>query len=53
MVKLSLKLLASKGGLIIFILIPCLAVLSYDVVKVAKKLGKKTSKKSNSTVVRR
>lgn len=47
------ELLASKGGLIIFILIPCLAVLSYDIVKIIKKACKKASKKSNSTVVRR
>lgn len=46
------ELLASKGGLIIFILIPCLAVLSYDIVKIIKRMGKKKSK-SNSTVVRR
>lgn len=46
------EILASKGGLIIFILIPCVAVLSYDIVKLIKKVGKK-SKKSNSTVVRR
>ena len=44
------EILASKGGLIIFIFIPCLAVLSYDVVKIIKRMGKK---KSNSTVVRR
>lgn len=47
------ELLASKGGLVIFILIPCLAVLSYDMVKMIKKVGKKASKKNNSTVVRR
>lgn len=46
------ELLASKGGLIICIFIPCLAVLSYDIVKIVKKIGKKKSK-SNSTVVRR
>lgn len=46
------ELLASKGGLIIFILIPCLAVLSYDIVKIIKRMGKK-AKKGNSTVVRR
>ena len=46
------EILASKGGLIIFILIPCLAVLSYDIVKLIKRVGKK-AKKSNSTVVRR
>lgn len=46
------ELLASKGGLIIFVLIPCLAVLSYDVVKLIKRMGKK-NKKINSTIVRR
>lgn len=46
------EILASKGGLIIFIFIPCLAVLSYDVVKLIKKMGKKT-KKRETTVVRR
>lgn len=46
------ELLASKGGIIIFIFIPCLAVISYDIVKIIKKMGKKV-KKSNSTVVRR
>ena len=35
-------LLASKGGLIIVVLIPCLAILSYDIMKILKKLGKKT-----------
>lgn len=46
------EILASKGGLIIFIFIPCLAVLSYDVVKLIKKMGKK-NKKRETTVVRR
>lgn len=46
------KILASKGGLIIFIFIPCLAVLSYDIVKIIKKSRKKKNK-SNTTVVRR
>ncbi len=45
------EILATKGGLIIFIFIPCLGVLSYDVVKMIKKMGKK--KKSETTVVRR
>lgn len=45
------EILATKGGLIIFIFIPCLAVLSYDIVKMIKRSGKK--KKGNSTVVRR
>ena len=46
------EILASKGGLIIFIFIPCLAVLSYDIVKMIKKISKKKFK-SDSTVVRR
>lgn len=46
------ELLASRGGLIIIILIPCLAVLSYDIVKLAKNIKKKVKKKE-VTVVRR
>lgn len=46
------EILASKGGLIVFIFIPCLAVLSYDIVKLVKNAGKK-KKKSNTAVVRR
>ena len=46
------EILASKGGLIIFIFIPCMAVLSYDIVKLIKNICKKKKKKS-STVVRR
>ena len=46
------EVLASKGGLIIFIFIPCVAVLSYDIVRIVKNAGKKTKKK-NATVVRR
>ena len=45
------EILATKGGLIIFIFIPCLGVLSYDIVKMIKRMGKK--KKSETTVVRR
>lgn len=45
------EILASKGGLIIFIFIPCVAVLSYDIVRFIKRAGKK--KKNNNTVVRR
>lgn len=36
-------LLSSKGGLIIIVLIPCLVILSYDIMKVLKKLGQKTN----------
>ena len=35
-------LLASKGGLIIVVLIPCLVILSYDIMKIMKKIGTKT-----------
>lgn len=35
-------LLSSKGGLIIVVLIPCLVILSYDIMKVLKKIGLKT-----------
>lgn len=35
-------LLSSKGGLIIIVLIPCLVILSYDIMKILKKLGTKT-----------
>ena len=35
-------ILSSKGGLIIVVLIPCLIILSYDIMKVFKKFGKKT-----------
>ncbi len=36
------ELLSSKGGMIILILIPCLAILSYDIMKIFKGIGKKT-----------
>ena len=48
------EILASKGGLIIVVLIPCLIILSYDIVKLAKNIKKSTKRsKSNLTVVRR
>lgn len=34
-------ILASKGGLIILVLIPCLTILSYDIMKLFKKMVKK------------
>lgn len=34
-------ILSSKGGLIIVVLIPCLAILSYDIMKLLKKAGQK------------
>ena len=46
--------LATKGGLIIIVLIPCLVVLSYDIVKLGKNIGRKHSKrKSVVSIVRR
>ena len=35
-------LLASKGGLIFVVLIPALVILSYDIMKIFKKVGQKT-----------
>ena len=35
-------LLSSKGGLIFVVLIPSLAILSYDIMKILKKIGQKT-----------
>lgn len=45
------QLLATKSGLIIIVLIPCLAILSYDIVKLCMRMTKK--RKNNTTVVRR
>lgn len=39
------KFLATKGGWIIVILIPCLAILSYDIVKLIKTIGKRAENK--------
>lgn len=36
-------ILSSKGGLIIVVLIPCLVILSYDIMKVFKKIGIKAN----------
>ena len=36
------EVLSSKGGLIILVLIPCLAILSYDIMKIFKRIGKKS-----------
>lgn len=48
------SILATKGGLIIVVLIPCLAILSYDIVKLAKNVKKKIDKnKSDVSVIRR
>ena len=46
------EILATKGGLIIIVLIPCLAVLSYDLVRLGNNIIKK-AKKKEITVVRR
>ena len=35
-------ILSSKGGMIIVVIIPCLVILSYDIMKILKNLGKKT-----------
>ena len=35
-------ILSSKAGLIILVLLPCLAILSYDIMKIFKKMGQKT-----------
>ncbi len=35
-------LLASKGALLIVVIIPCLAIFSYDIMKMFKKMGQKT-----------
>lgn len=45
------ELLATKGGLIIIVLIPCLTILSYDIVKLCKRTV--TKKKNKMNVVRR
>ena len=45
------ELLATKGGLIIIVLIPCLTILSYDIVKLCKRAV--TKKKNKMNVVRR
>jgi len=34
-------ILSSKGGLIFVVLIPCLVILSYDIMKIFKKIGQK------------
>ena len=36
-------ILSSKGGLIIIVLIPCLTILSYDIMKILKKIGIKAN----------
>ena len=36
------EILSSRGGLIILVLIPSLAILSYDIMKMFKKIGKKS-----------
>ena len=47
-------LLASKGVLIIVILIPCLAILAYDIVKLGRNIKKKNQRRNSElSVVRR
>lgn len=36
------EILSSKGGLILFVLIPCLGIISYDIFKMLRRLGKKS-----------
>ena len=43
------QFLATKGGWIIAILIPCLAILSYDIVKLIKTIGKRAENKKMMT----
>ena len=48
------SILATNGGLIIVVLIPCLAILSYDIVKLGKNVKNKVvKKKSEVSIVRR
>lgn len=44
--------LATKGGWIFVILIPCLAILSYDIMKLFKAIGKKGMSKKNKLNVK-
>ena len=36
------EILSTTGGMIILILIPCLAILSYDIMKILRNIGRKT-----------
>lgn len=38
------EILATRGGLIIVVLVPCLTILSYDIVKMSRKITKKRKK---------
>lgn len=44
-------LLATRGGLIIVVLIPALAILSYDIMRLGKNIAK-SKKKSKTTIIR-
>lgn len=44
--------IATKAGWLIAVLIPCLAVISYDIVKLAKLLGTKSKKVNNVKTVK-
>ena len=35
-------ILSSKGGLILLVLLPCLVILSYDIMKILKRIGQKS-----------
>ena len=39
--------IASKGGWLLVVLVPCLGIIAYEIVKVAKLVGKKTTKKKS------
>lgn len=45
------ELLATRGGLIIVVLIPALVILSYDIMRIGRNIAR-NKKKKNSTVVR-
>ena len=42
--------IASRGGWLIVVLIPCLCVIAYDIVKIGKLVGKKSSKKTKKII---
>lgn len=46
------SILATRGGLIIIVLIPALVILSYDIMKLGKNIAR-GKKKKNTTIVRR
>lgn len=46
------QFLASKGGWLIAILIPCLAILSYDIMKLIKTIGKRQLARKNKLTIK-